>query len=275
MTAANSARCIANTLVYEGGYGRNAKDRGDWTSGKIGVGELKGTAFGIAAMTLKDRGLEGIDLKSLTRDRAIEIYRRDEWKSCGGDALPEGIDQVTFDATVNSGVGRGVPWTAKALGVSGNLSAVVAAARSATDKVAVVKKACAIRTSFLKGLSTFVTFGKGWMTRVAGIEAIGVKMVLQARGKPSTDIVKELNKESRSASKTSKANGTAAGGAVTGGAGGASQADPSSFDWMAWVGAGVLGLMACALIAFLIWQFFKHRERSAAYAAAADGSLGG
>ena len=38
-------------IGHEGLFQNDRDDRGNWTSGKIGVGELKGTKFGIAAMT--------------------------------------------------------------------------------------------------------------------------------------------------------------------------------------------------------------------------------
>lgn len=38
-------------MPHEGGFQCDPKDRGNWTGGRVGVGELKGTNRGIAAMT--------------------------------------------------------------------------------------------------------------------------------------------------------------------------------------------------------------------------------
>lgn len=275
MTVANADRCIANTLIYEGGFARTKADRGDWTSGKIGEGRLAGTAYGIAAMTLTERGLpEDFDLSTLTRDQAIALYREKEWKEVAGDFMPKGIDQIVYDGTVNSGKGRGIPWVGKAVG-SKRPTIALAVARDATaldfdQRREAIKKATAARVSFLQGLSIFKTFGAGWMKRCAGMEAIGVKMVLEDSRAAPADIKKELEAEA-SAAKT-QANKSAAGSATSGAAGGATgyQVDPTSIDW-SHIGWGVVTFLAVVSVIALALEAYKHTQRSKAYAEAANG----
>lgn len=281
MTIVNADRCIANTLIYEGGFGKTRADRGDWTSGQIGVGRLAGTAYGIAAMTLKERGLpESYDLSKLTRDQAIALYRKKEWTEVAGDMMPKGIDQIVYDGTVNSGKGRGIPWVGKAVGCKAPTNAVsvasTASALSYDQRREAVKKAIASRVSFLKSLAIFATFGKGWMTRCTGMEAIGVKMVLED-SKASAPVIKaELEKEAAGAKTESKKAATGSTITAAGGGSVSTQApDVSTVDWSHLIGGGLLAVLVVGVVIFLAFEAYKHHQRKNAYLAAANGAIGG
>ena len=47
-------------IGHEGGYSTDRRDPGNWTGGKVGVGVLKGTKYGIAANTYPN-----LDIKNL------------------------------------------------------------------------------------------------------------------------------------------------------------------------------------------------------------------
>lgn len=277
MARSNALRCIANTHREEGsdtasgGWTNNPSDPGNWTGGKKGVGQLKGTKWGIAANTYPN-----LDIKNLTRQQADEIYARDYWPKSYGDLWPMGFDQITYDATVNSGPGRGPLWTCQALGFSGAKAQTVRAAATkahaldSEGKIAGVKRACGIRMSFLKGLAIWAHFGRGWSGRVARMEALGVKMVMEAAKLPKAEQDKRLEKEAGQAQSTSdKGKAGAAGGTVAGG-GGATQA-PAPSDAIDWIIAGGVTLAFVGLIGACIWIWFKHRERAKAYLAVAKG----
>ena len=51
MTTDNFPPFIDRLLSHEGGYSSDRQDPGNWTGGQVGLGELKGTKFGIAANT--------------------------------------------------------------------------------------------------------------------------------------------------------------------------------------------------------------------------------
>lgn len=85
---------VETILGHEGGYANDPDDRG---------GETK---FGISK-----RAYPHLDIRNLTRDAAVEIYRRDYWEALGADSLPPELQEVAFDAAVNQGVG----WTKQAL----------------------------------------------------------------------------------------------------------------------------------------------------------------
>ncbi len=89
------------TVGLEGGYGCDPDDKGNWTRGVIGVGELKGTKYGISAAAYPDE-----DIKNLTLDRAKYLYRCDYWQRLNIGEVPEDqIQEEIFDTGVNMGVG--------------------------------------------------------------------------------------------------------------------------------------------------------------------------
>lgn len=65
---------ITTDTNHEGGFQKDPDDSGNWTGGKVGVGELRGTNFGISAAEFPS-----LDIENLTRDRAIEIYASRYW----------------------------------------------------------------------------------------------------------------------------------------------------------------------------------------------------
>ena len=58
-------------LGHEGGFQADPRDRGNWTGGEVGKGELKGTKYGLAAMTYPE-----LDIPALTLAEAEAIYSR-------------------------------------------------------------------------------------------------------------------------------------------------------------------------------------------------------
>lgn len=277
MAATNRKRSIANTLIYEGGLSMIRSDPGNWTGGKVGVGELKGTNFGIAANTYPNH-----DIKHLTKDQAIAIYERDYWPKVGGDELPMGVDQVAFDAGMNSGPSRGLMWVGKAAGLTANFTAVnvARAVKAKPDTIAVIKRACANRMGFLKSLGTFGKFGSGWTRRVTQMEAIGVKMALEV--KTPAAVNDNLKREAVKAGNESSAGTKKAATAATAGSGSVGVATiPEgtseslfSFGWIAYAAIGIVVVLVLVTVALFVWQAWKDRLRKEAYEDAAAGRIG-
>ena len=101
---------IEIVLAKEGGYVFNPKDSG---------GETK---FGISK-----RSYPKLDIKNLTREQAIEIYRADFWNGVRAYRLPANIRLHVFDFAVNAGVGKAIKKlqiaaSVKADGIIGNLT---------------------------------------------------------------------------------------------------------------------------------------------------------
>lgn len=164
---------VALVLEHEGGYQEKHFDRGNWTTGVIGKGELKGTNFGISAAAYPH-----LDIRALTREQAVAIYHRDYWLTVRGDELPFALAVVTMDAAVNSGPRRGIEWLQKALGVTadGKLGPVTLnAARNSADPVKSAARACRHRIQYLATLQGFGQWGASWVQRTLDTFRLGVE----------------------------------------------------------------------------------------------------
>ena len=157
------------TLKVEGGFQNDPADKGNWTGGKVGVGELKGTKYGICAMSYPD-----IDIENLTLDEALNLYRRDYWLKCKCDRLPDALSVAVFDYAFNSGTKRAIKDLQKCLdvtadGIIGNQT--IGATYSQPIKIT-LEKYMDMRLQFLQGLSTFPRYGKGWVARVHRVKKV-------------------------------------------------------------------------------------------------------
>lgn len=160
------------TVGHEGGLTLHRADRGNWTSGKVGVGELKGTKYGISAMAYPKE-----DIKNLTIERAKQLYKRDYWDKCRCDELPNGLRFHVFDVAVNSGVKRAIQTLQQAAGTKddGIIGPATLAAVRSKDQCELLLSFYSFRIAFYTSIGTFGTFGKGWMNRVASNLKIGLK----------------------------------------------------------------------------------------------------
>lgn len=150
---------------HEGGYTADPKDRGNWTSGIIGQGALNGTKFGISAMSYPT-----LDIKNLTVDQAKAIYKRDFWDRAKADQYDGAIAFQLFDMAINHGNGNAIRMLQRAAGVAddGQVGSLTIAAVTGMDLNDVIMRLNAERLEFIAKISTFATYGKGWINRVAG-----------------------------------------------------------------------------------------------------------
>ncbi|MBD3754234.1 MAG: secretion activator protein [Gammaproteobacteria bacterium] len=150
-------------IGVEGGFQKDRRDRGNWTSGLIGKGQLKGTKFGISAMAYPD-----LDIENLTLEQAKDIYYRDYWTPVNGDALPVGVDYITFDTAVNHGTKPAAVLLQKAVGAvpdgaigPRSLKRIVAKAPEDIIVEFAVRRALAYA-----GMKMLNTYGLGWYRRL-------------------------------------------------------------------------------------------------------------
>jgi lysozyme family protein len=143
---------IERVLIHEGGYVNDPRDPG---------GE---TRWGIS-----QRNHPSLDIKTLTREQAVQTYRRLYWQPLQGDALHKAVAFALFDASVNHGLRRAVAWLQNIVGTpeDGTLGTRTLAATQAADPVAVVLALHARRLAFYTDLDTFSSFGRGWTRRMA------------------------------------------------------------------------------------------------------------
>jgi lysozyme family protein len=241
LTATNREAAISKTLTYEGGYTNHPSDPGGPTNWGITIAD--------ARMYWK-QDATAADVKAMPKSVAIDIYRQKYWARMGCDDRPAGVDFVDFDLGVNSGTGR------------------TAAFRKVLDPqnlspVAYVKAHSAKRLSFLHGLKTWSVFGKGWGSRVADVEAFGVRLATGAAGKPIAPVLK---KEAAKAAKKSIGHATA--GATTG-AGAPALPDVSGIDVTSKAGLIFFGVVVAGIVLYFVWNAVQNAHRAAAYTEAA------
>lgn len=150
------------TVGHEGGFQDHRLDRGNWTGGVAGQGELRGTKFGISAMSYPD-----LDIASLTLADAKAIYRRDYWDKLRGDDLPAGVALFLFDYAVNSGVARAAMAVQRHVGVAddGHIGPITVHAILRWPAIHLINALYSERGRFYRSLSTFGVFGAGWLRR--------------------------------------------------------------------------------------------------------------
>lgn len=110
------------TSVNEGGYTNNHDDSGNWTGGKVGVGNLIGTNFGISAPVLceflrKTATIE--DMKIISELTVMTIYRKSYWNVVHGDEIVSQDEANSiYDSAVNMGCGQAVKLAQASLGIT-------------------------------------------------------------------------------------------------------------------------------------------------------------
>lgn len=162
----NFRQSLAHVLVHEGGYVDHPLDPGGATN------------LGITRRTLAQwRGvspwwkLPKQEVRALTRKEAGQIYRTKYWEAVCGDELPSGLDYAMFDYAVNSGVARAVKDLQRAAGAQadGILGGMTLMAVSRHHPRTLIRRLIERRTSFLRRLRTWATFGRGWSNRINGV----------------------------------------------------------------------------------------------------------
>lgn len=164
----NFERALKLVLAHEGGWADHPKDPGGAT--------MKGVTLATFRQFVKP-GATKDDLRKITDAQLAQVYRRHYWDVVKADQLPDGLDYAVFDYAVNSGPGRAAKHLQAVLGVAqdGIIGpATLAAANAPTADV--IKALCARRMTFLRGLKTWSTFGKGWERRVTGVRAEALAM---------------------------------------------------------------------------------------------------
>lgn len=163
--------CLAHVLRHEGGYVDHPADPGGATN------------MGITHKTLARWrkvspwwDLPKSAVQDLSHGEAGLIYRAFYWNACRAGDLPAGIDLAIFDYAVNSGPDRAIRTLQAALvvAVDGQIGPLTLAAAGRANAAKVINAICDRRLGFLKALSTFPTFGRGWTSRVDSVRAVAL-----------------------------------------------------------------------------------------------------
>ena len=159
MMISNWDKSFAELIKSEGGFVNNSKDPGGATN--WGVTKAVWEAWVKHPVTVDD-------MKKLTQEEVKPLYYEKYWKPVKGDELPIGVDFLVFSFGVNAGVGRAVKTLQTSLGVvaDGAIGQNTMKKIQEADSKTLIENFSNAKISFYKSLSTFPTFGKGWLNRV-------------------------------------------------------------------------------------------------------------
>lgn len=241
---ANLNTIFAFVMREEGGYSNDRYDPGK--------GTMKGVTQAVYDRWRADAGKAERDVRGITDDEVMAIFRSGYWKAVNADALASGLDLVTVDGAFHSGPAQSKKWLQRA-------------ALARNDLVGQIRTFCTLRLSMLQGLKTWWRYGKGWSKRVARSEAAALKLA----GVSGNAMAREaLASERSAAANKSKATKTAAGGGV---ATSSTAVAPISADqtlFLVLFAVIVIG----AIVAVLVWRARTDGERAEAlYDAAGPG----
>lgn len=156
-------KCFDRVIGNEGKFTKNKKDPGNWTGGKCGNGELKGTKFGLSAASYPD-----LDIKNLTVEDAKKEYYQ-YFLNSKLDKFSLAMQYQMFDAAFN----HGFKWASKILqrslkvdddGFIGVKTMLALNNKDVNDQLFLF---IAHRQIFFTSLKHFKEFGRGWSRRIA------------------------------------------------------------------------------------------------------------
>ncbi len=155
---------FTRVVGLEGRYSAEPTDAGNWTSGHVNLGMLKGTMYGISAAQYPN-----LDIEHLTLDTAKGIYLRDYWDKLSCDKLPDQLALAVFEFGVNEGQPTAALMLQKALGVTqdGDIGPETISKAKFTDLRYAVSMFIAQCALHYVGLHGFGLDGLGWMRRCA------------------------------------------------------------------------------------------------------------
>jgi hypothetical protein len=156
---------IERVLVREGGdkYTNNPKDRG---------GETK---FGISKRANPD-----LDIASLTKEKAVEVYRERYWNQINADALPPEVRDLAFDTAVHHGVGTAKKWLARS---EFDPSKLLAIRSAALEKQAASDPS---QMAFINGWrNRLKEFGAPEAPKLTPVAAAALKATVTPKGTPA------------------------------------------------------------------------------------------
>jgi len=170
MTASNFNAALAATLVHEGLWSDHARDPGGAT--------MKGVTLARYRAWKRDPNITKTQLRNIGDDEVKAIYRDGYWRTVAGDDLPSGLDLAMFDFAVNSGPARAVKTLQRIVGVpaDGVMGQLTLSAVRKQFTANMIDELTAARLAFVRSLSTFDAFGKGWTRRIEGVRSKALAM---------------------------------------------------------------------------------------------------
>ena len=151
----NFQKSLKRVLKHEGGYVNHPSDHGGETN------------FGITKSTARSYGYHG-SMRTIPMTVVEKIYKSQYWDAMSCENFDFALAYQLFDAAVNHGLLNARKILQRTIKVKddGIIGAVSLAAIRQLDTADLVQMFNAERISFYTRISTFPTFGRGWMNRM-------------------------------------------------------------------------------------------------------------
>ncbi len=167
----NWQQAFEQMLKSEGGFTDDEHDKGN----SLPDGRKGSTMLGVTQFNWEQHVGHQVthdQMRKLTPMNVEPLYKKKYWDVVRADELPSGIDYMVFDMGVNAGPGRSIKLLQTAVGVTadGGFGPMTMAAVQAADPVELIEKFSQEKEAFYRGLDDFVTYGQGWLNRVADVK---------------------------------------------------------------------------------------------------------
>jgi lysozyme family protein len=176
-------------LKHEGGFVDHPRDPGGATNKGVTIGTLKRLGMDLDG----DGDVDVSDLKRVSDKDAAKVFKKFYGDAVQADLLPRGLDYAMTDFAVNSGPTRAAEHLQRILGVpvDGHIGPMTLAAMKGRNVPDMINDLCDSRLRFLRALSTWGTFGRGWQSRVdevrrlAGQDAVSAPVPAPTPAQPA------------------------------------------------------------------------------------------
>ena len=166
----NFKPCLEFVLKHEGGWADHPRDPGGAT--------MKGVTLKVYREYL-GRNASKEELRNIPEQHLVEIYKSLYWDKANCDGFLAGVDLVVFDMAVNSGVSRSARILQRCVGAvpDGIIGPITMDLVNGIPAKDIIIKFSDGRENFYKSLSTFDTFGRGWLRRTEECEEKALTMI--------------------------------------------------------------------------------------------------
>jgi lysozyme family protein len=174
----NWKQAFEQMLASEGGFTDDERDPGN----KLPDGRKGSTMLGVTQFNWEQYTGHQVtheQMKKLTPADVEPLYKKKYWDAVRADELPSGIDYLVFDFCVNAGAGRAIKTLQTSVGTTpdGGFGAITMKAVQTINEADLIERFSQEKETFYRSLTTFVTYGKGWLNRVEQVKVKSTSML--------------------------------------------------------------------------------------------------
>lgn len=168
-----------HVINHEGGFTDDERDAGN----KLPDGRKGCTMWGCTQANWEayiGKKITHDDMRALKKEDVKPLYKKNYWDAIRGDVMPKGIDYLLFDFAINAGATQSKKLLQKAVGATpdGIIGSGTLREMQNISEAELIIRFSEEKEKFYKSLSSFPTYGKGWLRRVAQVKTISEGMIV-------------------------------------------------------------------------------------------------